>query len=182
MTDFGVFEGAQIKIITSGNGMTSIPTGWEIGPVWIIDRDGNFYFGRSDSYEIRVVSAENKHFRTIQRTWRPVPVTDEEIAERKQRYTNSPKEIVDQIEFPKQKPSFSRFIFDDKQNLWIRIFAAKSTEDRTFDVFDPEGKYLYQVDLPFYPAVFKDGKIYAIKGNEDGILMVKRFNYSIKER
>ena len=85
--------------------------------------------------------------------------------------------MIKEIEFRNTKPAFSRFTIDDQNNLWVKLYTEFGFEENRYDVFDPEGKYLYQVEISIRPNLFKNGKIYTIERTEDGIAMVKRYSY-----
>jgi len=62
-------------------------------------------------------------------------------------------------------------VLDDAGNLWVQLVAEADEEGRLFDVFDPEGRYLGEVLLPFpvefFPApIIRDGYMYAVMEDE----------------
>ncbi len=79
---------------------------------------------------------------------------------------------VDRSKFPSVKPALDDFFLDDDGNIWVRrVTAEASLDDRLFDIFDADGRFLGQVTLPFpleespMPIV-RDGVIYAVTEDE----------------
>ena len=68
---------------------------------------------------------------------------------------------VDWSKVPDHKPATEDFFFDDEGNVWVIPAAAAEREWQVVDVFDPEGRCLGRIDLPFrislpYPIVRDD--------------------------
>ncbi len=177
LTDFGTVPDFKMKPIRSGKQSVIIMTGMERGPEWEYDKNGFFYFGTKDKYEISVSSPENRLLRIIRHKWTPIKVTSADKEKIRESYKNFPMDVSDKIEIPDEKQSFEKFFIDDRQYFWIKSPVRFGTEGSTFDVFNPEGKYFYRVNLPFKPSYIKNGKIYTHESNEDGVEIVKRYGY-----
>jgi sugar lactone lactonase YvrE len=72
---------------------------------------------------------------------------------------------------PDVKPAFDELMVDDSGYLWVRLVSGGESEDRLFDVFDPEGRYLGQVVSPFPiafypPPIIRGGLVYAVTRDE----------------
>ncbi len=66
------------------------------------------------------------------------------------------------------KPALASFYLDDDENLWVHPWAASG---QRLDVFDPHGRFLGAVRLPFvlsaYPEpIIRRGHIYGVVRDE----------------
>jgi hypothetical protein len=69
-------------------------------------------------------------------------------------------------------------LIDDKERIYIK--KVKPVLDETgnveFDVFSPEGYYLYKTILPFSPEIIKNGYLYDLHTTEEtGEVTIKRY-------
>ena len=69
---------------------------------------------------------------------------------------------------------------DDMSRIYIRKFDAITELDDTklyeFDVFSPDGYYLYRMRIPFLPQVIRNGFVYQVDSNLDtGEIKIIRF-------
>jgi len=127
----------------------------------------------AEGYRLSVFDAGGRLIRTIHKEYDPVPVTDLDIdRQMKQHGIESRSEVT----IPRFLPPIW-WVYADKDG---RIFV--STWQRNpdsgialFNIFDPEGRYLCDYLIPGEPLVFKDGKLYAIVQDEEGIQYIKRY-------
>jgi sugar lactone lactonase YvrE len=78
---------------------------------------------------------------------------------------------VDRSRIPDTKPPVDEFFLDDEGNIWVLPITSIAEQGRLLEVFDPEGRYLGQVELAFplatFPRpVFRDGFLYAVTEDE----------------
>ncbi len=136
---------------------------------WRLDPRGYMWFMLTGDYNIVQLSLEGDTLRTITRDFEPLPVTGEDIDSAmvglEWFVENGGK--VDASRIPGTKPATDEFLFDDEGNIWVLPVTVVSERDRVVDIFDPEGRYLGRIELPFQlstnpPPVFRDGFIYAV--------------------
>ncbi len=83
---------------------------------------------------------------------------------------------------PGSRPTVVSFVLDDEGNVWVERAAAAGEEGgRTFDVFDPEGRYLGMLRLPFAlplasnpEPIIRDGVLHGVTSDESGVPYVVR--------
>ena len=81
---------------------------------------------------------------------------------------------VDWSKVAKTKPVTVSFFCDDEGNFWVNLEAATPEDDsRLFDLFDPEGRYLGAVRLPFSlrsnpEPIVRDDILYGITTDDLG--------------
>jgi len=90
-----------------------------------------------------------------------------------------PKGVVEEaVQFPAHRPFFNRVLIDDKGRIYIKKVkpVLDETEGLEFDVFSPEGYYLYKTILPFSPEIIKNGYFYDLYNSEEtGEVTIKRY-------
>jgi hypothetical protein len=107
--------------------------------------------------------------RVISREYDHLPVTEADIdaaIERLDWFTRQGGKI-DRTRFPSTKPALNTFFSDDVGRMWVSPVTDEEDTGRIWDVFDPDGRYLGQITLPFtlvrYPIpLFRDGMIYGV--------------------
>jgi len=142
------------------------------------DAAGNIYYGRNVDYEIKVYSPEGKHFRTIQKEYDRVKVTQTDIEEMLERIPNTVPgvNIKDMFSFPEYFPPYQSFFLDDLGRLYVRTFTkGKAKGEYGIDVFDPEGRFIAQFITKSDLRLCKAGKAYGIEETDEGYQMIKRY-------
>jgi hypothetical protein len=91
----------------------------------------------------------------------------------------APKDIVEKMaNLPKHRPFFDRILVDEKRRLYVRKLKSVLDEsrDNDFDIFGPDGHYLYSTRLPLTPLDIKFGNIFHTQYSEDtGEVQVVRY-------
>lgn len=91
------------------------------------------------------------------------------------------KVLQEALQFPKYRPFFNRMIVDEKGRIYVArlksvIKKKKKDTHITFDVFNKDGYYIYQIRVPFIPNLIRNGYLYYIdENNESEDIKVKRF-------
>lgn len=124
---------------------------WSPGLVWQLDAESHLWFGRSDRYRLLRRAPDGDTVRVVEREWEPVPVTA------KDRERNGLLRMLrernlrpDLSRLPDAKPAFRAIRTDPDGYLWVEASAAiGGPEGRPVDVFDPTGRYLGCLRLPF---------------------------------
>jgi len=144
-----------------------------------IDPAGNIYYGRNVDYEIKVYSPEGKHFRTIQKEYDRVKVTQADIDEMLERMPSTVPgaNIKDMISFPEYFPPYQSFLLDDRGRLYVRTFTkGKAKREYEIDVFDPEGRFIAQFITESDLRLWKAGEAYGIEETDEGYQVIKRYS------
>jgi DNA-binding beta-propeller fold protein YncE len=170
----------RMKIVRNGSNVSFIIKMFLPRTVWSVSSQGNLFSGLGDKYHIDVKNSEGKLMRTINREWQPISVTSDDKKDVLDQTQKLSTPMKNEVEFEDTKPAFSRFLVDDSQNLWIQLYTEFGEENKIYDVFNSEGKYIYHIKIPFSPTYFKNGKFYRIDRTEDGVELIKRYNYSWK--
>ncbi len=139
--------------------------------------NGCLLYGYPRSYELQIFNPQGKILKKIIRDYDPVPLTEEEEAEKEERRKRAGKKT----KFPSRHPAFSYLAVDDESRIYVRTWERPdSGEGFFFDVFDHEGKYIARIPFNFRPRVLKKGKIYSIEEDEEGYQFIKRYKVSWK--
>lgn len=134
---------------------------------------GTYWSLLTDHYRLQEYSITGDTLRTITRAHTPLPVTaaDREQAREGLKWFTDQGGRVDWSKIPNTKPLAHEFFFDDEGHTWVGIRSASGELGREFDIFDPEGRYLGVVEVPFRleidPApVFRNGVLYGVTRDE----------------
>ena len=91
------------------------------------------------------------------------------------------KKVEEAMHFRKYRSCFEKIITDDSQRIYVQkvksVFAED--DDYTFDVFNRDGLFLYQLSLSFSPELIQNGFLYDIFTSQDSG-EVKIIRYKIK--
>ena len=152
---------------------------------WRFSPTGTVWTLLTDRYELIEMTTGGEVLRRVTKDHEPIPVTDEEreqAIENLEWFTSQGGQI-DRSKFPKSKPSTASFFIGDEGNLWVEQQVAASDSDnagRLFDLFDPEGRYLGTLRLPFSLAwsrpepIVREGILYGVTSDEVGVQYVVR--------
>ncbi len=118
---------------------------------WRLAPSGRFWGLFTADYRLVELSPDGDTLRTITRDFSPVPVTgaDREDAREELEWFIQEGGKVDWSRIPDTKPAAEDFYLDDRGNVWVLPVMPRDQEWRALDVFDPEGRYLGRVELPF---------------------------------
>ena len=81
-----------------------------------------------------------------------------------------PKNVVEEaLNLPKHRPFFNRILVDDKERIYVkkRKSILDEIEGEIFDIFGPDGYYLYSTKLSFTPLAIKGGYLYNTTFSEE---------------
>jgi hypothetical protein len=207
------FEEMRIEARREGStSINSVP--FAPSSSWTLAPSGAVIAGVSTDYTFEIHYPDGRVTR-VEKAWRPVPVEPAEAAWQKRRATanmrsTDPEWVWNGPEVPTTKPAFSSFLADHAGRIWVnRPGAGYHTEGEclenpsidevseaysepcwrehsTWDVFDEEGRYLGDADLPegiqMYPAPHIDDTVFLSAFQDDlGIVLVKRYRIVLPE-
>ena len=149
---------------------------WHFSPI------GNLWTLTTKEYELVELSPVGETLRRVSKEHDLIPVSEKEMAgvrEEFQWFINLGG-MVDWSRIPNSKPAVVSFFCDDEGNLWVKREAVMpEDEGRLFDLFDPEGRYLGEVRLPFTlqsdpEPIVRDRMLYGVTTDELGAPNVVR--------
>jgi len=139
---------------------------------------GGGIYGHSSAYRLFTLDKEGNVVAAIEKDAKPVAVTKkdrerliEDFLLRQEKLSFSWVEKLTREEvrrayiFSDTVPYFEGIFVDDRDRIYVRRWKRYSPTDpsETFDVFDRNGFFLWVVKFPRYPALLKDGRLYAIQ-------------------
>lgn len=155
------------------NGMMAIGIPRTPSLEWWLDPAGYLWFGRSDRYRVVQRSLGGDTARVVEREWEPVPVTDRDpVVRRRLRMLRERGLKPDVSRIPDVKPVFRALRADEGGNLWVEVSArSENVREHPVDVFDPEGRYLGRIELPFalYRSAFRGDRVCGVDRDELGV-------------
>ena len=149
---------------------------------WCLTQKDEVIWGFSDRYEIKIRNAQGQLTTRILRNYDPVPVDEQEYAEQIERkFGGKAPGPQFQQRLPKFHPAFHSILSDDKGRIYIGVFDQEEDSLSTYDILDAEGRYLAKINLPVTPFLFKKGKLYCLKQESEGYLMICRYKIKWKK-
>lgn len=145
--------------------------------MFAVTPDGNIIWGITTEYEFKVVNREGKTVKKIVKKYDPEILTQEDREKRARELWGDAGPTGDmKVEWPQYFPPVQGFILDDRGWLFVRPFVKGQGEKNVpYDVFDNEGRYVARVILPAIARKIKDGKLYTIEEDAEGLLHVRRY-------
>ena len=176
LVDFGNFDHTRYQMFAGKSGSFGVHSLYSARNIWIVDLSGNLYTGLNTSYSVSIYSNDGKLTKIIKKEWTPPKVTQEDRTKMLSLYTDIDESVKSQVKFPEYKPAFSSFFIDDKKQLWV-LTTVDYKAERKFDVFDSDGRFIFNTTLPSSPIVFCKNYIYSIVRTDDDLPVVKRYRY-----
>lgn len=129
---------------------------------WSYDGRAGIWFGVSDDFHLVHRSLDGDTLRIVNRVTDPRPVTEENRTAVRSRYAELyGEEAVKQVDLsrmPEDRSAYDLLLVDTEGYLWLSepppSDSPTDPQPRTFHVFDPEGRYLgnLQLDIVTHPA------------------------------
>lgn len=142
-------ERQQVRIQREG-GTTAFGVPYAPRLEWWLGPAGHLWFGRSDRYRIVQRTLAGDTLRVVEREYEPVPVGDDDPRVEQFREQMEKRNIpVDGSRVPDERPAFESLRTGDRGYLWVEVHRRSEAEAMPVDVFDPEGRYLGSLALPF---------------------------------
>ncbi len=149
--------------------------------VWHFDPRGFLWHGITRPYRIVQQRLGGDTLRIIDRPFESLPVAEEEktrAIENLAWFTRQGGK-ADRRRIPDEKPAWQGLFTDDRGYLWVRPTVPAEERERSFDVFDPQGRYLGRARSEFAvwqyrPVVVRGTRLYALTTDEDAVQYVVR--------
>jgi hypothetical protein len=161
-----------------GRRRMSVTVPFSSSQVWTLTPRGDLWMGVNDRFRLHRIAFSGDTLRVIEKQFTPIPVTPDDRAKAVEplSWFREQGGRIDLARIPATKPAFSRPFEDEEGNLWVALMDG-SGEAISFDVFDPEGRYLGVVRAPVQPMldpVVRDGAMYMIVRDELEVSYVVR--------
>ena len=124
---------------------------------WDVMSNGNVVAGFQNKYEISIFDAKKGKLFSFEHQAEPIQIT---AADKKRVYDSyrvitgpgkvkdPPKELLDKIPFPKNRPAFGKIIVDPENNILVFPMMAAGYEQYSYvDTFAANGKFIKQVEF-----------------------------------
>jgi hypothetical protein len=142
-----------------------------------MSRQDEIIWGDSENYEIFIENKNGKLVKKIMKKRRLEKISEKKYSEQiGRKFGGRPIPPEFEQKLPKNYPAFKSFVMDDTGRLFVHTFEKdKNGEGYSYDVFDPEGKYIVKIYLKAHPRFWKKGKLYSADIDEEGNLYVKKY-------
>ena len=146
-------------------------------------------YGISSEYKLFIINSSGETDLIIEKDTPPRSLTKKEknkiindAVERSKLYPSGQKYSKSDYEkstkFPKHVYYFSGIKTDDLGRIYVGGFISPLEENKNpvWSLFNKEGYYLYQAEIPVHPSVIKNGYIYQREFDaETGYIKIKRY-------
>jgi hypothetical protein len=166
-------ERQEFSIVVDGRVVEDEPVPFQGTLAWRLSGSGTLWALLTDQYRLFEISPDGDTLRVVTKSFSAVPVSDEERAEALEdlRPFMERGGKVDHSRIPRHKPAVSSFFLGADGHIWVVKVEPDQMGRQAFDVFDPTGRYLGAVVVPFqlrrYPSPFvRDGLLYGVIRDE----------------
>jgi hypothetical protein len=121
-------------------------------------------------YELSVVDDSGRLIKKIRKKYIPIKVTQEDIDMFKDHYKDSGMKVI----IPEHYPPIRGISSDDEERIFVNRYAT-DPENRHYDVFDPEGKFISTLVVKNHLTFWKDKKLYCVAEDPDGYQYIIRY-------
>jgi hypothetical protein len=158
-------------------------------PLYTQDDQGRIWQcrARADLYEINVYNPSGTIERVVEKDFEPIRKTEQELADEQQMIqemlaaSGAPPEIS--FESSPNKPAIGLIYYDPRGYIWVAVSREEELTMNAFDLFDMEGQFLTQLELPGVSApgmlVFEGDKVYVPEGDPGEIPQVIVYRVTI---
>jgi hypothetical protein len=167
----------------SGQGnMMSVSVPFTPSMAWRLTRAGDFWVIHTGTYELFRQSARGDTIRVVTKPFETMPVTSSEkdSALARLKWFTDQGGKVDRSRIPDVKPAVQGFQVGDDGYLWVNAIQSDTgSQRRVFEIFDPEGRFLGEVRLPFplmsYPApILRRDRLIGVTQDDAGVPYIVR--------
>jgi len=121
-------------------------------------------------YELSVVDESGHLIKNIQKKYVPAKVTKEDMDMFNERYKDSGMKIS----IPEHYPPIRSISSDDEGRIFVNRYET-DPENRLYDVFDPEGKFISELVVKDHLTFWKDKKLYSVAEDPNGYRYITRY-------
>jgi len=174
---------------------TNVPQPFTPRVYWDVSPEGKIFIGFSEDYIIGIYDKEKGRLSSFSHEYEPVKITEEDKKTWFAGMTSTtpsgitqgaPDYIVKNTKFPKHKPPYNHITVDGEGNILVFPYQKDYVKDvRNFDAFDPEGKFISNVQIegdvtfPSLTRVIARGNYFwFIKQDEEGLLKIVKCRIS----
>ncbi len=139
---------SMVQRIEVEGGLTIVGIPFAPRLTWRFDGGDGVWFSVNEAYRLYYRTLGGDTVRIVEREYSPIAVTDSDRSSVRDRFAEFGEPATNEIiaRIPEVKPAFESFVVDDRGYLWVAQTSATEQDisrgSVTFDVFDPEGRYL----------------------------------------
>ena len=172
-------QGPQTIEIQIEGGISAYTKPFAGSAVWALTQDGGMWVAITDEYRLLRLSPEGDTLRVVTKPFEPVQVSSEERDRVLDGYRGSGVSLS-RSQIPDVKPAVQQVLVDDGGNVWVIPVRPGDETGRTAEVFDPDGIYLGEVELPvpihvLHPVVFRDRALVTVTTDSLEVPFVVRY-------
>jgi hypothetical protein len=137
----------------------------------VMVHESSIYTGDGSDFEVWELDTRGAPIRIMRRVAEAEPVTSDAIQTAEQAMLERAQyevqrqrllQLFREWTHPPTQPFFDEIVIDLDGNVWTRLFQAAPRETRQWTVFDADGRWLGEVDMPSALTVKQIGRDYVL--------------------
>ncbi len=136
--------------------------------------DDSLVWGINNKYELNITDIEGNLTRKIMKDYDRIKVTEKYKQDFLNQRSHMSASQKSRYEFPNHFPPYRHLSTDDLGNIYVWTYENDDENNRYFDVFNRNGKYISKIKLKSFPTFWKNNKLYFVREGEMGFHQVVR--------
>jgi hypothetical protein len=159
----------EFELVVDGRVQADEPVPFQGAFVWRLSHSGTIWALVSDQYRLFELGSAGDTLLVVTKSYTPIPIVNEErslaLDDLKPFVEAGGK--VDPDRIPDHRPAVRSFFVDGMGYLWVEKANPYGVNRVNFDVFDPTGRYLGVVAMPFAvrmtpPPIVRENVLWAV--------------------
>ncbi len=121
-------------------------------------------------YELSVVDENGRLIKKVRKKYVPIKVTQKDRNMWENHYNDSGMKVI----IPEHYPPIRGISSDDEGRIFVNRYVT-DPENRHYDVFDPEGKFISTLVVKNHLTFWKDKKLYCVAEDPNGYQYIIRY-------
>jgi hypothetical protein len=139
--------------------------------VWALLTNNDILLGNNERYSFSLYDPRGEKIRTINKDYKPIPISDGEKKIRLKNLQQSPNKNV-----PSYYPAYQGITIDGEKRIIVQTWEKpKQGSGYCYDVFNIDGKFVASIILKYPPRLWKNDRLYTIEEDEEGMPQVVRY-------
>jgi len=141
------------------------------------DSQGNILYAKNDQYEIKYYSPGEKLFQIVEKKYKKVKITKEDIEEMLEKIPSTQgANVKNRLVFPDYFPPISYLSVDRSNQVYVRTYdKGQRKNEYWIDIFDDQGIFVARSLTTAIPLFWRKKKAYSIEEDENGYQVVRRY-------
>ena len=148
---------------------------------YFVSSNDHVVLGNTKEYVLKIINPEGDIIRIINKDHKPIKLNEKDRKIWGERTAGlSLAKMGYEIILPDFFPAYRNFSMDDLGRIFVETYKRYEEQEKsffTYDVFDPEGKYITKIPIRSRPLflLWKKEKLYTLELDDNGYRSIKRY-------